>query len=348
MTQPYNGGWNWFSFTPSLGTATTYAFAIYPVGSIFLLRTCSVAPTGNTAPVANAGATQAITLPTSSITLSGTGTGTNGAAISSYSWSKTSGPAAGNITTPAAASTTVTGLVQGTYSFALTVTDNHGLTASAGVSIIVNPAAAVSNLLGYIRLDGSSDMACADGATAGRLAVYGTGIGNGNILYTDAAMTQPFAGGWNWFSFTPTLGGASTYAFAVYPVGSIFFLRNCGAAGARIASGTTAEQDDAALRRIRDSANAAAVTIGTGKLSMYPNPVHSNATIELNSADDGVKTINLFNTVGVLKAKYTWQTVKGNNVYSLKDAAGLANGLYIIDIRDASGKSLGSLKFLKL
>jgi hypothetical protein len=91
----------------------------------------------NTPPVANAGIAQSITLPVNTGILTGSGTGTSGATISSYSWIKTSGPAAGSISTANAASTGVTGLVQGIYVFTLTVTDNHGLTGSASVTVTV-------------------------------------------------------------------------------------------------------------------------------------------------------------------------------------------------------------------
>lgn len=93
----------------------------------------------NQPPTANAGADQAITLPASSVTLSGSGTDTDGT-ISSYSWSKISGGAA-TITAPASASTTVTGLTQGTYTFRLAVTDNSGATSTDDVVITVNAAA---------------------------------------------------------------------------------------------------------------------------------------------------------------------------------------------------------------
>src|SRR5207248_2800330 len=89
---------------------------------------------------ANAGSNQSITLPTSTASLSGSGTGTNGATISSYAWTQTSGPNTAGISSAGSAATTVTGLVQGTYIFTLTVTDNHSLSNSATVSVTVNPA----------------------------------------------------------------------------------------------------------------------------------------------------------------------------------------------------------------
>jgi hypothetical protein len=194
--------------------------------------------------------------------------------------------------------------------------------------------------------------ACADASSAGRIPVYGTGIANGSYLYSDAALTQKYNGGWNWFSFTPTLGGAVTQAFAIYPTGGILLLRSC-TSGARIAATsatTTAEQDVATLNRLKDSATTASSVIAAkeNKLIMYPNPVYSTATIELTSADNSIKTISLFDSKGVLKAKYTWQTVTGKNIFSLKDTNGLTNGLYVIDIRDSKGKSDGTLKFLKI
>jgi hypothetical protein len=252
-TQKFDGGWNWYSFTPVLGGVVTQAFAVYPIGTIGLLTNCTAAPP-------------------------------------------------------------------------------------------VTPPPVTGNLLGYIKMSVGPYQACDDASSGGRIPVYGTNIANGSYVYADAAMTQKYNGDWNWFSFTPVLGGSVTYAFAIYPIGSIGLLRTCSG-GSRSAASI---QQSVSIQQSETVAPDADAPVVAGKLNLYPNPVHTNATIELSSAAIGLKTVNLYNSSGVLKAKYTWQAVKGKNVFTLKNIAGLPGGLYIIDIRDSDGKANGKLKFVKL
>jgi hypothetical protein len=95
--------------------------------------------TSNQNPMANAGSNQVITLPANAANLSGSGTDADGS-ITSYAWTKVSGPAGETIAAPGLAQTNVTGLVPGTYVFRLTVKDNAGATASADVTITENAA----------------------------------------------------------------------------------------------------------------------------------------------------------------------------------------------------------------
>ena len=65
--------------------------------------------------------------------------------ISSYAWTKTSGPASYTIANATLLRLSVTNLVQGVYVFSLQVTDNAGATASSTVTVTVNAAAPPPN-----------------------------------------------------------------------------------------------------------------------------------------------------------------------------------------------------------
>ncbi|MGN6603174.1 MAG: PKD domain-containing protein, partial [Ginsengibacter sp.] len=97
----------------------------------------------NSIPTVNAGADQIITLPDDSVTLYGSANDSDGF-ISSWLWKKISGPAV-TVSDSSAASTSITGLVQGTYAFELTVNDNSGAVARDTVIVKVNPAPIMTN-----------------------------------------------------------------------------------------------------------------------------------------------------------------------------------------------------------
>ncbi len=104
----------------------TSAVLIYSSGTI-----------ANQSPVANAGTDQNFFLPTNSTTLNGSGTDADGT-ITSYQWTKISGPSQYNIASPSQAKTTISNLIEGVYQFVLTVTDNQGATGTDTVSVTVN------------------------------------------------------------------------------------------------------------------------------------------------------------------------------------------------------------------
>jgi len=59
--------------------------------------------------------------------------------VTAYVWSMTNGPANCQISSPSAPKTNITGLIEGTYQFKLTVFDNIGASGSDLVTVIVKP-----------------------------------------------------------------------------------------------------------------------------------------------------------------------------------------------------------------
>lgn len=92
----------------------------------------------NQLPIVTAGIDQSVSLPDNSVTLAGSATDPDGS-IASYQWTRLSGPSQPIIVTPNSAQTQVGNLIQGTYQFQLTVTDNNGAVASDIVAVVVNP-----------------------------------------------------------------------------------------------------------------------------------------------------------------------------------------------------------------
>jgi hypothetical protein len=90
-------------------------------------------------PVANAGASQTITLPVDSVKVTGTGTDADGQVVA-YLWSQVSGPVAATIVNPGSPTTSIINLKPGNYIFQLMVTDDRGATGVDTAMVIVNPA----------------------------------------------------------------------------------------------------------------------------------------------------------------------------------------------------------------
>jgi hypothetical protein len=92
----------------------------------------------NQPPVANAGTDILINQPATATILNGLLSSDADGSISTYSWTKISGPSSYNITSTNSSNTPVTNLVNGIYVFRLTVTDNNGASSSDDVSVTVN------------------------------------------------------------------------------------------------------------------------------------------------------------------------------------------------------------------
>ena len=97
----------------------------------------------NRPPIANAGPDQTIILPTESVKLDGSLSRDPDGNISSYQWTKISGPASFAIITASAARTSAKQLVMGVYQFELKVTDAGVLFSKDTVQVTVAPIAII-------------------------------------------------------------------------------------------------------------------------------------------------------------------------------------------------------------
>jgi hypothetical protein len=165
--------------------AGTYIFKLSVTDNHGLANSANVTITVNPAnvpPTVNAGAAQTITLPTNSANLTGTATGNGGATISTTTWTQSSGPSTATIVSASNLSTVVNGLVTGTYIFKLTATDNHGLSASATITITVNPA----NIPPTVNAGTAQTITL----PANSVILTGTATGNGGATISTTAWTQ--------------------------------------------------------------------------------------------------------------------------------------------------------------
>ena len=91
-----------------------------------------------TAPIAVAGKDQSIVLPQDSAFLDGSKSYDKNGSITSYKWTKLSGPANNNITTVSSKTTWIKKLTEGKYVFELSVINNYKLTATDTLTIYVD------------------------------------------------------------------------------------------------------------------------------------------------------------------------------------------------------------------
>lgn len=134
--QPYK----WFD-----GRGITYRefLTLAPYTSVVLIRDSLLTTVVNQAPTVSSTLNHSITLPVSSTSLTATASDPESGTIT-YAWTKNSGPATFTIVSPTAATTSITGLVAGTYLFQIIVTDIGGLKDTAFTQVIVNAAAPVN------------------------------------------------------------------------------------------------------------------------------------------------------------------------------------------------------------
>ena len=132
-------------------------------------------------PVANAGPDQTVTLTTNTVTLNGSASTDPNNDISSYLWTKISGPSSFTIVNANAIQTQVTNLVQGIYQFELKVTDARGLFDKDTVQITALPTGG-NNSCGGNRPTVNANLVTFGTLSQARFSM-GVGAGAGKIVF---------------------------------------------------------------------------------------------------------------------------------------------------------------------
>ncbi|HET6252699.1 MAG TPA: T9SS type A sorting domain-containing protein [Puia sp.] len=302
----------------------------------------TTAPVTEAPPTVSAGKGQAITLPASSTTLTGTAAGNDGATITGLTWKQSAGPITATIASPASLSTAVTGMTTaGNYVFTLTATDNNGETANGSITITVNPGveAAPSVSAGgdpTIQLPTNS------------ITLSGTASGNGGATITGVFWELVSGPGFvkfsNEYALTTTVSGlvVGTYVFGLQATdnhgktstSTVDVIVKAAAPAAHIDSMVT-------------NANASIFgdSVDSRPLLLFPNPVHDLLNVRLNSAGTGKVSIVIYNEMG--NRVQTIQVEKDQwMIQTSIDVSKLAQGVYTLQV--LSGNSINSSRFIKL
>jgi endoglucanase len=216
----------------------------------------SVTTPSNQLPTVNAGTDKTITLPTTSVILTGSATDADGS-ISKYSWTKVAGPSSFAFSSTTTASTTVSTLVAGTYTFRLTVTDNAGATAYNDVNVIVNGTATTTpGVPGKVEAENYSAMYGVQKETTSDLG------GGQNVSYINLN---------DWMDYKLNVTASATYTITF-----------------RVASGTTGAQF-----QVRNSSGTALATVSVPNTGGFQTWKSVNATVRLSA---GIQTLRLYST----------------------------------------------------
>ncbi|RDC63726.1 T9SS type A sorting domain-containing protein [Adhaeribacter pallidiroseus] len=310
-------------------------------------------------PIASAGDDQTITLPSSTVSLNGSGTDAAGNTISLYTWSQVSGPSTASFNSKIIAKPIVGSLIAGTYVFSLVVTNNQSVVSKADqVTIKVNNSVVTPSSLVFtlVNADTDKDIITIKEGTIVNLATLPTK--NLNIRIDAYPMTVKsiklaLSGRWTvnkteaapytLFGDEKNSDGSTNFAGVVFPLGD-YTLKATPYAGTN-ASGTMGtpltinfkviNQATSTVSTLPTSATAtnsnSSVTANTVSLSSYPNPFQAQTTIQFTFAQEEEYKLEVYDLSGNLVSRLkAAKAIAGENVQVTWDASQNKEGIYVI------------------
>lgn len=283
----------------------------------------------NLPPLSKAGTDQVINLPANSTTLNGSASTDPDGSIVSYAWTKISGPTTFTLGSPAAAVTTLTNLVRGTYKFRLTLKDNKGGTAYDDIIVYVNAVpVAKAGADSTFRLpknsttlvgSGSTDL---DGLTGLQYLWQQLSGPNASIIDTPTKSVPKVSG---------MIAGTYSYKLTVTDIRG-------------------ASSSDTALRIVQPAlaANLSAAAIEEQNISkglrLNPTVATSSVLVTLVSPDRGRAITRVYDAAGVQVKRIT-SAKEADLLQQRVQVQTLGSGMYYIEVR--VGKQRWTEKFVK-
>ncbi|MCL6524176.1 MAG: putative Ig domain-containing protein [Thermoflavifilum sp.] len=283
-----------------------------------------VLPYVNKPPVANAGADVVITLPDRTATLNGSASYDPDGHIVSYRWAYISGPNTFTIVGANTPKPILYGLVEGVYTFQLTVTDNDGAFATDLVHVTVQPEPnqpPIANIRGdtlvvfpmnSLELNGSYSY-----DPDGRI-----------ISYQWKQISGPIdiqVNGWNSPVLQLSQLDIGKYTFAL-----------------------TVTDDRGAVSTTQFSFTVTVSSSSSNSsLIAYPNPVHDILHVFFYNQQDGQFLIQIFSLDGKLMAAYQFSKAHTNSFNETIDVHQLPPGMYILQVGGLNNTSVQQ-KIVKL
>jgi len=323
------------------------------------------APVANQLPAANAGSNQTITLPISSVSLTGTGSDPDGNIVS-YQWSQTSGPSQAIFLSTSWANTSVSGLIQGSYVFALKVTDNAGGTSTSSVTITVNATSSgggsttgggTTTTSSRIEAENYSAMSgvqtentqdAGGGKDVGWIdngdwMDYSVNVASAGTYAVNLRLAGPFTGGQLQIKSSSgtvlaTVSVPYTGGFQTWQSVSANISLAAGTQTIRVQSTSNAGFNFNWMDIVSGSGSASAIktqaisdTLTVSSLAIYPDPIINKFQLQINNELTGQVKLQVYDMQGVLQKQFALtKSDKGLFRYYLS-IEGLSAGNYVIN-----------------
>lgn len=258
----------------------------------------------NPPPVVSAGSNITLIFPDNSTQLKGTATPAGGATIVSYKWSKIAGPSQYILADSTKATSNLSNLTVGIYTFRLTATDSKGASANSQVQVLTAAILPIE----FVSFSGKNNAGT-------NLLIWQTTMEDGYFELERSIDAKNFTSIAN-MPANHSEAGTHTYSYADEnaPEGvSYYRVKNIMPGGATKYSSI--------VKIINDRENAS--------LAFYPNPARDYVTIQVQSKEKGFTVIRLVDMQGRLISEQ--RGFKSDNLYTEKiNLNNISSGLYIV------------------